>query len=552
MKRVICCAVAALIASLALGEDRLAGYAGQDAPALVVGIVVDQMRYDYIYRYWDQYGPDGFKRLVREGAFYRNAEYDYVPTYTGPGHASVFTGTTPAVHGIVGNDWYDRLLKRDVYCVADTNCSPIGVAKAKEGARSPVNLLTTTVTDELKLAGNFRPKVIGVSLKDRAAILPAGHLADGAFWLDDASGRWITSSYYTNAQRPGLPAWVEKFNASCRPDAYLTYVMPRWTPVKSPAHYDASQPGTGTNGGFDHALMTPFLAAKARSYGLLRATPIGNALTEEFAEAAVTGEGLGRGKQTDFLTINFASTDYVGHKYGPRAMETEDTYLRLDETLAKLLRFLEKAAGRGRVMVFLTADHGVVDAPGFSIAHRLPGNRFHTEKVMQSLTNHLKAVRGTVPGMHFANQQIYLDPMSAAEQQGVEDEIRGWLVRQPGVADVVSNRDLRRDAQAGTMNEPLARGIYPPRSGDLTVLLEPGWLEQGEAAGPTATSHGTPYQYDTHVPVLFWGCRIPHRLIDEPVTITQIAPTLSQLLNIQFPSGSGNKILPGLRIERQR
>ena len=482
------------------------------APKLVVGIVVDQMRYDFIYRYWERYGEGGFKRPIQQGAFYRNAEYNYVPTFTGPGHACIFTGATPSGHGIVGNDWYDRTLGKSVYCVADADCAPVGTDNARDGKMSPRRLLATTITDELKLAGNMRSKVIGVSLKDRAAILPAGHLADAAYWFDDATGRWITSTYYMKE----LPGWVASFNSSNRAEMYLQQT---WTNLADYTEgltngneFEKKLTPNETHAGFPHHLP-PLVAAEraANRYGLIRFTPFGNCLTEDFAEAAIRGENLGRNGPADFLTINFASTDYAGHKFGPRSMEVEDVYVRLDRTLAGFLNFLDAWAGKTNVIVFLTADHGVADVPEYSEAMRLPGGIFHWNRVKTNLTARLQEKYGRSLIQGYINQQIYLDTKTIATQKldkaEVERDIRDWLLPEEGVVDVVSSRDVKKEAASNALLANVARGIYPNRSGDLTILLQSGWTEEQDAL--TATTHGTPYQYDTHVPLLFWGWRIP-------------------------------------------
>jgi predicted AlkP superfamily pyrophosphatase or phosphodiesterase len=429
-------------------------------------------------------------------------------------------------------------------------------------------LLATTVTDELKLASGRRSKVIGVSLKDRAAILPAGHLADGAYWLDDRSGSWITSSYYTNTHTPwgtnALPEWVASFNRLNRVGGYL---KTNWTPLKDLTAYSASLPNddpskkklskTEDHLGFPHDLPAIFdqEATNNNKYGLIRATPFGNSLTKEFAEAAIRGEGLGRGNHTDFLTINFASTDYAGHRFGPRSTEVEDVYLRLDETLSEFLGFLDGWVGKINVIVFLTADHGGADVPNTSThaGPHPPGEVFDWDRAKKSLSERLEIKHGGKLIAHYLNQQIYFDTNFVAlhrrDKAEIEADLRDWLVQREGVADVIASRDLRLEAASGVIYADLAKGLYPRRSGDMTVLLQPGWLDQTEVGEGTATSHGTPYQYDTHVPILFWGWHVPHLVRDEPVTITEIAPTLSQLLKIQFPSASLNRILPGLRIE---
>ncbi len=528
------------------------------APRLVVGIVVDQMRYDFIYRYWDKYPAEGgFKRLLREGAFYRNAQYNYAPTFTGPGHASIFTGATPSAHGIAGNEWYERSLGQGMYCVDDNSVTAVGGPNASVGRMSPRNLRVTTITDELKLAHPNHAKVIGVSIKDRAAILPAGHLADAAYWFDATAGQFISSTYYTFPATNGvrhLPPWALTFNSSNYPARFLTNV---WNPANLGDFSESVSPAAAFGKklspnedhlGFPHDLRKLSQAAVNRSSKLLLATPYGNELTAAFAEAAVVGEQLGQGDRTDFLTINFASTDYAGHQFGPRSAEVEDTYLQFDRQLGDLLTFLTRQVGGAEhLLVFLTADHGVAEVPEFSQSLRLPGGRFPMKHVIEKL-NTWVLDRYQVPlVLAGINQQIYLDRDTITARNldvtRIEAEIRDRLLKEPGVVDVFPAREMAHLAAVGTIPATLARGLHAKRSGDLVILLESGWLEE---SADSATSHGTPYQYDTHVPIFFWGWQVPHLSSDEPVAITQIAPTVAQMLNLQFPSASDNRVLPGL------
>ena len=519
---------------------------GTNQPKLVVGIVVDQMRYDFIYRYWNKYGNGGFKRLVNEGVFYRNAEYNYVPTFTGPGHACIFTGATPSANGIISNDWYDRASGKEIYCVSDTGVNTLG-ANDKNGQMSPKNLLVTTMTDELKLSDDFQSKVIGISLKDRAAILPAGHSADGAYWFDGKSGNFISSTFYMKS----LPQWVLDFNAR---DEAQKYLSQQWTTLLPLASYTESLPDDNIYEGkysgekkpvFPHNLPA-ILDSSKRSLDLIRMTPFGDSFTKDFAEAAIRGENLGKHAYTDFLTINFASTDYVGHQFGPRSVETEDTYLRLDQDLADFLAFLDLWAGKQNVVVFLTGDHGVADVPQYNMDHYLPGGYFNGDSVIQQLKNHLQNIYGDTLILSYDNQQIYLNTnfieSKTLDELKIEDDIRNFLIQQKGVADVVSIINLKKQSEFSFIYTDLANGIYPSRSGDITILLQSGWMEFDH----TGTTHGTPYDYDTHVPVLFWGGQIQHLISDEPVTITQIAPTVCQMLKIEFPSASTNLVLPGI------
>ena len=309
-------------------------------PKLVVGIVVDQMRYDYIYRFWDKYSEGGFKRLVNNGFFCKNTNYNYVPTYTAPGHAAIYTGTTPAINGIVGNDWFDRALGKKIYCVVDTTVVGVG-SISKEGKRSPANLLTSTITDELRLATNMKSKVIAISLKDRSAILPGGHTANAAYWFDGSNGNFISSTYYMKE----LPRWVVEFNEKKLPQKYLSQPWNTLLPIDQYTESLADDNPYETKFAgeqrpvFPHDL--PVLMAKNKGMGLLLTTPFGNSLLLDFAKEVLYAESMGKAETPDFLAISFSATDYIGHAYGPNSIEVEDCYLRLDKDIAELLNMIE-------------------------------------------------------------------------------------------------------------------------------------------------------------------------------------------------------------------
>src|SRR6478752_1715296 len=378
-----------------------------ERPKLVVGIVVDQMRYDFLYRYWDKYSDKGFKRLLREGFSFENNQYNYVPTYTGPGHASVYTGTTPATHGIVGNDWYSCETGLSMYCTSDQTASTIGSGSVA-GQMSPNNLIATTITDELRLATNMGSKVIGVCLKDRGSILPAGHMPNAAYWYDGSTGGWITSTYYADK----LPDWVTAFNNRKTAGKYLSQP---WNTLRPITEYAQSTPD-------DNEFENPFKGEerpvfphdlpklRGTSFDILRSTPFGNSFTKDFAIETIKQEKMGQGNFTDFLALSFSSTDYVGHQFGPNSVEIEDTYLRLDQDLAELLEFLDKQFGKKNVLVFLTADHGAAHVPSFLKSRKLPAGSNSPALLRDSLEKNLQKEFG--PGTWisaYVNQQVYLN-----------------------------------------------------------------------------------------------------------------------------------------------
>jgi len=505
-------------------------------PKLIVGIVVDQMSYDFLVRYEGKYGQDGFRRLLREGYSCQNTHYSFVPTYTAPGHACVYTGSVPAIHGIIGNEWYNRQTGKPIYCTEDTTVQTVG-STSKAGLMSPRNLLATTITDQLRLHSNQQSKVIGISLKDRGAILPAGHLANAAYWFDSFSGNWISSTYYLR----DLPEWVQNFNNRKLPNQYLSQ---QWTPLLPPDQYTSStpddQPFEATLAGESKPIF-PHDLPKIRKadYELLRTTPYGNTLTKDFAIAALENENLGKGTATDFLTVSFSSTDYVGHVFGPYSIETEDTYLRLDRDLADLLGFLDRHVGKDNVLVFLTADHGVAPAPGYAAAVRIPGGAFDGRKVMQEVKTHLQTTLG--PGdwvENYSNQQVFLNHQLLREKKAdlsaIYQEVKHVLLKQNGVSAVVNLHQLSDAMLPEHLLTLVRNGQHPQRSGDFMVMLQPGWME----GRPQGTTHGSPFAYDTHVPLLWYGWKIKPGQTSRRNAVADIAPTLASLLGLLEPSGS--------------
>jgi predicted AlkP superfamily pyrophosphatase or phosphodiesterase len=516
------------------------------APKLIVGIVVDQMRFDYLYKYKAKFGKDGFLRLMNEGFNCRNTTYNYVPTYTGPGHASIYSGTTPAVHGIIANSWYDRNKKQVMYCSSDKSVNTVG-AKGNAGQMSPRNMLTSTITDEVHLANHLHSKVIGLALKDRGAILPAGHTANAAYWYD-ASGSWISSTYYMKE----LPTWVQDFNKKEKAKEYLSKPWNTLLPVST---YNESIPDDNPyetlfkgekSPVFPHDL--PSLMAANGGLDLIRTTPFGNSLTKDFAIETIKGENLGKENGTDFLTISFSSTDYVGHSFGPQSVEVEDTYLRLDKDLAELLKFLDTWVGKEHVLVFLTADHAVVDVPQFLTDQKIPAGTFESKPVLDSLKKYLRQkYNDTSLVLGYANQQIYLDheimnKLNLSEA-AFEEDIASFLLRFKGIATTVTACALRNSGFAEDDTRSfIQKGYLPSRSGDVMINFEPAWIE----AEKVSTTHGSPYSYDTHVPLIWYGWAIPPGSSIDAVHPTDIAPTISLLLNIPFPDGCTGKVIPAI------
>lgn len=505
-------------------------------PKLIVGIVVDQMRYDYLYRYEKKYGEGGFKRLLREGYSFRNANFNYVPTYTAPGHACIYTGTTPSVNGIISNDWYDRISGKSIYCVSDTTVKPVGTTSIS-GKMSPKNLLSSTVTDELRMSDNFRSKVIGIALKDRGAILPAGRSANAAYWHDPYSDRWVSSTYYMNE----LPVWVNVFN-----DQKLgaLYTSKPWTTLLPIDQYTESLADDNEYEGVFKGEVRPVFPHDIPKYkgpenDIIRRTPFGNTFTKDFAIAAVKGEDLGKGPSTDFLAVSFSSTDYVGHMYGINAIEMEDTYLRLDKDLSEMLNFLDEWTG-GDYLVFITADHGAVYNPEFAKDHGLHAGGVDEKKMVDSLKKFLVAEFGTDKILSDGSStNIYLDRVFIRENKMdlelIQNKCAEFVMGLPSVAVALTATELSKGLDRTGIYRLMQNGFNPQRSADVMIQLHPGWIDWYSKTG---TTHGAAYSYDTHVPMIFFGKNVPSGYSNEVVYISDIAPTIATLLNIEFPSGN--------------
>ena len=510
------------------------------SPKLVVGIVIDQMRYDYLYRYASHYSAGGFKRLMSEGFSCNNANYNYVPTATGPGHSAVYSGTTPAWNGIISNEWFDRSSGKYMYCVSDSTVTSVG-ATGKSGKMSPRNLLCSTITDEVRLASNFRSKVIGIALKDRGSILPAGHSANAAYWHDPATNNWISSSYYMRE----LPEWVQAFNRRHLADTLLSKP---WELLLKPDQYSESAGDDNLFEGLYKGEVKPVFPhnlplIKAQDSELIRRTPFGNTFTELFAEATVRGENLGKGKFTDFLAVSFSSTDYVGHMFGLQAVETEDTYLRMDLELSRFLSFLDSWVGKNNYLLFLTADHGAAGNPDFMESNHIPGGLFNESGIADSLQRFLEKQIGPGNFILSANSLgVYLDHQSIREKKYNESEVEtacaNYMLQYDGIATVMTRTELSRGLERTGLLELVQNGFNQKRSPDITYQANAGWVDWSSHTG---TSHGTYYRYDTHVPLLFFGNGIRHGKTSSRVVIPDIAATIAMMLHIEFPSACTGK-----------
>ncbi len=514
-----------------------------ERPKLVVGLVVDQMRWDYLYRFYDKYEEGGFKRLLNEGYSLNNVHINYLPTYTAIGHTTIYTGSVPAIHGISGNNWYDKATGKDVYCTGDDTVKPVGTSNVENGSHSPRNMWSTTIGDELRLATNFQAKVVGVSLKDRASILPAGHNPTGAYWYDDSTGNFVTSTYYRNE----LPAWVDNFNKAKVGDQL---VKNGWNTLLPIAQYTESSPDNSPWEGLLGSAKTPTFPYKnlAADYqkkkGVIRTTPFGNTLTLKLAEAAVQGEQLGADAITDLLAVNLASTDYAGHEFGPNAIEVQDVYLRLDRDLAEFFNYLDSKVGKDQYTVFLSADHGGAHSQGFLAEHKMPTG-FYGEGSIKQFNGWLKDKFGADQLVSkVTNNQIYMDEKAHTGSKLNMEETKKYLIDMLNKDQSVLFAVDMKKAGAASIPEPIrariVNGYNWQRSGDIQLVYHDSWLP---SYSKTGTTHGSWNSYDSHIPLIFMGWGVKPGESHQAYHMTDIAPTLAALLRVQFPSGTiGNPI----------
>ena len=514
-----------------------------DRPKLVVGIVVDQMRYDYLIRFYNKYGNDGFKRLMNDGFNCENTHINYIPSHTAVGHTSIYTGTTPSMHGIISNDWYDKKEKDFIYCVDDGNYQAVGTENTK--GKSPYRMQTTTLTDQLKLAQINKGKVIGISLKDRASIFPAGHAADAAYWFKGKKeAKFITSNYYMNE----LPLWVKKFNDSGKAKSHLK----TWNTLFNINSYSESIVDDNdfeyTYKGekspvFPHNLLE--LMNENGHYDLLKSTPFGNTLLIDFAKEAILGEELGKTDATDFLAISFSSTDYVGHQFGIDSKEIEDTYIRLDKDLAHLLKFLDEHVA-GEYSLFLTADHAAVPVPSYLKSKKIKAGYFDKKGLKALVKQILKEKYGTSDILaHFSNYQLFLDDEKLKflklDNNNVATVLADEILSFDNVYKTVTAKTLQTTNFTNGVLHYLQNGYNQKISGDVLIVPNPATIYS--YVNGKGTTHGSGYSYDTHVPLLFFGKGFKKGTSKRYIPIIDIAPTMSNLLKIENPNGNTGKII---------
>ncbi len=524
----------------------ISGYMGlaqvkADRPKLVVGLVVDQMRWDYLYRFADRYGDTGFKRLLKEGFSCENTYINYIPTYTAIGHSSIYTGSVPAVHGITANDWIIQSTGEKMYCTQDDFVDGVGTTEV-EGKQSPRNLLVSTVTDQLKLATNFKSKVVGIAIKDRGGILPAGHFADAAYWFEAKSGNWISSNFYMDK----LPDWLNKFNNLKLADKYLKQ---DWKPLYSLDTYTNSIADDNVYEGKWPGEESPTLPRKTSElmkdagYELIKTTPAGNTITFDLAKAVIENEKMGANpsEATDFLAISLSATDYVGHRYSLSSVEIEDIYLRLDQELGEFFAYLDRTVGKGNYTFFLSADHGASYNSRYFMDMKGNGGYFNSSQILKALNTTLAETFGTDKlVLSLMNYQVHLNyaAIEAAKLDValVSKKIVETLRKEDGVAYVLDLAGGDQINVPAVMREQIINGHNPKRSGAIQIILEPQWYSGSPRS--TGTTHGTWSGFDAHIPLVFMGWGIKPGTTNKVTHITDIAPTISSLLHIAAPNGN--------------
>ena len=512
-------------------------------PKLVVGIVIEEMRYEMLLRYWDSFGENGFKKIINQGAFCTQTHHNYLITQNGVGQASIVTGTNPSYHGIISNEWYDRLSDKIIACADETKFNMMN-GQVSMGNYTPKNILSSTIGDEIKLANNDSSKVISISLNPVSSVISGGRLGNYAFWFNHYDGNWITGNYYSDS----LPKWVKEFNKKGFQDVYIRR---SWASMYSLSdNYKKSLPDDNNfEIGFSNYRYTfPYDLAHLRNrsgnYKYLKFTPFGNTYTKDFAVSAIIGEKLGKDDYTDFLSVSFSATNYIGELFGPRSVEIEDLFLRLDNDLAHFINFLDNELGLENVLIYITSDRGVSDVPEYLKYKKQNAGIFDGAKAVTLLNSYLSILYQEGEWIKsYYSKQIYFN-QSLIDKTGVDlKEIQGnvadFMVQFTGVANALPGSVINTTSFNSGINQKIQNSFHQKRSGDVIVNLEPGWIEKNGRV----TNSGSGYTYDTHVPLIWYGWKVNNIRIDEPTEVIDIAPTISWILKITAPNASvGNPI----------
>ena len=526
-------------------------YIPPDKPRLIIGIVVEQLRYDQMEKYRDRFDENGIRRIVNEGTYFKNASYDYMLTQSAPGHATISTGTDPAIHGITSDSWYVPLRNELLYCTQDNEVDPVG-GSYESGLHSPVNLLSSTFADELYLASKGKSRIFSVGIKESSAILSAGHSADGVYWYDNTTGTWMSSTWYMDS----LKTWVKDFNALMLSEGYLSNP---WTMLRDAENYKDCLPDTNTfEIGFDgknyfpydlKKLSTKGLLNTKREFSILRETPFADSFTTDFAIRLIKEEKLGKDDQPDFLSVCYSSSDNIGHRFGPSSVEAADAIFRLDREIARLLTFLTDSIGKRNILVYFTSAHGVSEIPEVLENNRIPSGYFRQTQAIQLLKSYLNAVYGQgdwVKG--YSERQIFLNRTLIEDAniplEEVERKVSRFMVQFTGIASAYPFSAFEANDFSNGHLRRIVNSFTPQRSGDVIITLNPGWVEKTDYV----TDHNSPYEYDSHVPLLWYGWTVNRATVTRKVNMNDIAVTLSSLSRIPYPNAStGEPLLELMR-----
>jgi predicted AlkP superfamily pyrophosphatase or phosphodiesterase len=528
-----------LFISLIINISGQGAYIPPEKPKLIVGIVVEQLRYDQLEKFRDRFSENGIRKLLNEGTYFKNASYDYMLTQSAPGHATIATGTEPSFHGITSDSWYVPLRNEMIFCTQDNTVNPVG-GSFEAGLHSPVNLIASTFSDELKMATNGKAKVFSIGLKESSAILSAGHSANGVYWYDNITGTWMSSTWYMDS----LAAWVNDFNALRLPDSYLNNP---WSLLKPKEEYNDCLPDSnGFETGFNGVAYFPYdlkkISSKGlinvkRDYSILRETPFGNSFTRDFAIRLIKEEKLGKHDMTDFLAISFSSTDYIGHRFGPSSVETGDAILRLDQDIEQLLNFLNDSIGKRNVLIYFTAAHGISEIPAVLQKNRVPAGYFKQTEALQLLKSYLDAVYGQgdwVKGYY--EKQIFLNRVLIEDAkiplEDIQKKVSRFMVQFSGVASAYPYIAFEANDFSNGHLKKIVNSFTPQRSGDVIITLNPGWIEKNDYV----TDYNSPYEYDSHVPMIWYGWTVNRASVTRKVSLTDIAATLSSLCKVPYPN----------------
>jgi hypothetical protein len=515
-----------------------------EKPRLIVGIVVDQMRMDYISRFWNKYGSGGFKKLIQGGTYCKNASYQYLINETAVGHATISSGALPSCHGIIANTWYVSLQDKVINCVEDERCQTIGGA-FESGRNSPSRMLASTTGDELKLSNGFKSKVIGIALDNNAAILSAGHSADYAFWFDAQSGNWITSSFYADS----LPGWMTEFNKKDIGRLYLQWV---WEPLLPIENYAESLPDLNNfEKGISGKSVFPYDLKKLSqsrgsglNYELIKYTPFGNSFTKDLAITAIVNENLGKDEYTDILTVGFSASQYIGRIFNSNSVEMEDALIRLDKELEHFLNFLDEYVGIENVLIYLTADHGLTYNPAFLEEQKIPSGEFNPNAVLSLLSSYLNILYGEGNWVrYYYARQVYLNRELIEDAriplQEFQQKVAMFLLQFEGVSNAVTSYTLQTTSFPDGIFRNIQNGFHQKRSGDIIINLSPGWTEKNNDNSVNSSF----FMGDNHVPLIWYGWKISRATINRSVSMTDIAPTLSYFLDISNPNASTGEVI---------